>query len=82
MLLDTTAGDDGGAVRSRVLGEHSEQRGFRDPRDAGRGHNQAELLRVPGAVRRSCRLSVAQSRRSDPRSWGPHRCGVPPYTER
>jgi hypothetical protein len=40
--LDAAAvqADDGGAVRSRVLGERGEQRGFPDPRDAVHRHDQ------------------------------------------
>ena len=43
--LDAAAveADDGGAARSRVLGERGEQRGFADPRDAVHGRDQRAI---------------------------------------
>ena len=73
--LDAAAvqADDGGAARSRVLGERGQQRGFPDPRDAVHGHDQRAVALGQSEQHRPLRLPADHRGRpgAQQRSQGP-----------
>ena len=91
--LDAAAvqADDGGAARSRVLGERGQQRGFPDPGDAVHGHDQRAVtlgqfeehrpLRLPadhGGGPGGQQCSQGPAHRPSARAWCSYQRRCPP----